>query len=130
MNKPRRFSAKKYGVVLYNDPHIQSPAALSMLYRKLLRQDVTVFDFVKWIKVKAEFVLLYKQVVGVFHCHYCGKDLYAKPKNRRQQTRRLTIDHIKPVSKGGNIYEYSNMVPACSRCNKKKSDTILTNENS
>lgn len=34
------------------------------------------------------------------------------------------IDHIVPISKGGeDVLE--NMVPACERCNKKKSDLML-----
>lgn len=43
-----------------------------------------------------------------FRCVYCGK----KPK-------RLTMDHITPLSKGGS-HTYSNIVPACTSCNSKK----------
>ena len=41
-------------------------------------------------------------------CVYCGK----KFKN-------LTMDHITPISKGGN-HTVSNVVPACRSCNSKK----------
>jgi 5-methylcytosine-specific restriction endonuclease McrA len=31
-----------------------------------------------------------------------------------------TIDHVIPLSKGGNKYDESNLVIACKTCNKKK----------
>lgn len=48
-----------------------------------------------------------KQLYG-FRCVYCG----ASPK-------RLTQDHIIPLSKGGN-HTVSNVVPACHSCNSRK----------
>ena len=45
-------------------------------------------------------------------CQYCGA------------TRRLTIDHVIPKSKGGSD-DWDNLVVACSRCNTKKGDTML-----
>jgi 5-methylcytosine-specific restriction endonuclease McrA len=45
-----------------------------------------------------------------YRCVYCGK----KP-------RRLTKDHITPLSKGGE-HTYRNIVPACLSCNSGKKD--------
>lgn len=45
-------------------------------------------------------------------CQYCGA------------TRRLTIDHVIPRSKGGTD-DWDNLVVACSSCNVKKSDKFL-----
>jgi 5-methylcytosine-specific restriction endonuclease McrA len=45
-------------------------------------------------------------------CQYCGS------------TRKLTIDHIVPKSKGGSD-DWDNLVVACSSCNVKKSDKYL-----
>lgn len=45
-------------------------------------------------------------------CQYCGSK------------KRLTIDHVVPKSKGGKD-TWENMVVACSKCNLKKSDTLL-----
>lgn len=45
-------------------------------------------------------------------CQYCGS------------TRKLTIDHVMPRSKGGED-SWSNMVVACSSCNTRKGDTLL-----
>ena len=36
----------------------------------------------------------------------------------------LTVDHIKPVSKGG-LWEWSNLVTACNKCNGKKGSKTL-----
>ena len=45
-------------------------------------------------------------------CQYCGA------------TRKLTIDHIIPKSKGGSD-DWDNLVVACSSCNIKKGDKYL-----
>ena len=42
-----------------------------------------------------------------YECQYCGSKS------------NLTIDHVIPVSKGGE-WRYDNLVTACSRCNTKK----------
>lgn len=46
-------------------------------------------------------------------CQYCGS------------TRHLTIDHVIPKSKGGSE-EWTNLVVACSKCNTKKGDKLLS----
>ncbi|MGE0763100.1 MAG: HNH endonuclease [Bdellovibrionales bacterium] len=43
-------------------------------------------------------------------CQYCHKKIAEK---------RLTIDHVLPLSKGGR-HEWTNVVAACSACNNKK----------
>lgn len=45
-------------------------------------------------------------------CQYCYKKLSEK---------KLTIDHVIPLSKGGR-HEWVNVVTACSRCNNVKGD--------
>ena len=45
-------------------------------------------------------------------CQYCGS------------TKKLTIDHVLPRSRGGQD-TWENMVVACSSCNSKKGDTFL-----
>jgi 5-methylcytosine-specific restriction endonuclease McrA len=46
-------------------------------------------------------------------CQYCGS------------TRHLTIDHVIPKSKGGSE-DWTNLVVACSSCNTKKGDKLLS----
>ena len=45
-----------------------------------------------------------------FSCQYCGAD------------RELTLDHVKPRSKGGRSV-WNNLVTACKRCNTHKGDS-------
>jgi 5-methylcytosine-specific restriction endonuclease McrA len=53
--------------------------------------------------------------------------IYARDQNKCQycgSTRRLTIDHVLPKSRGGDD-SWANMVVACSACNTKKGDKLL-----
>jgi 5-methylcytosine-specific restriction endonuclease McrA len=53
--------------------------------------------------------------------------IYARDQNKCQycgSTRRLTIDHVLPKSRGGDD-SWHNMVVACSACNTKKGDKLL-----
>lgn len=43
-------------------------------------------------------------------CAYCGRPLY---------TGSLTVDHVKPISRGGSNWP-ANLVPACKACNQRK----------
>ncbi|MEP0872978.1 HNH endonuclease [Trichocoleus desertorum AS-A10] len=45
-------------------------------------------------------------------CQYCGS------------TKRLTLDHVIPRSKGGT-HTWDNVVAACDKCNSAKSDRLL-----
>lgn len=48
-----------------------------------------------------------------FTCQYCGA-----------KDSKLECDHVLPVSKGGSD-DFSNLVTACSRCNRSKRDKLL-----
>ena len=53
--------------------------------------------------------------------------IYARDQNKCQycgSTRKLTIDHVLPKSRGGED-SWQNMVVACSACNTKKGDKLL-----
>jgi 5-methylcytosine-specific restriction endonuclease McrA len=51
-------------------------------------------------------------------CHYCGC-----PISDRDQT--ATLDHVVPISKGGEQFDHTNCVAACAPCNRAKADAIL-----
>jgi hypothetical protein len=51
-----------------------------------------------------------------YKCQYCSS------------TRRLTIDHVVPKSKGGGE-SFNNLVVACSSCNTKKGNKLLEHTN-
>jgi hypothetical protein len=50
-------------------------------------------------------------------CQYCG--IHAAPPE-------LTIDHVIPVSRGGNPSSWENQVVACKRCNSRKANHLPT----
>lgn len=53
-------------------------------------------------------------------CHYCDTPFSDDPTSDR----RATVDHVFPVSRGGtNAFE--NLVTACWRCNRSKSDMLV-----
>jgi len=54
-----------------------------------------------------------------FKCQYCGNNF---------NTKYLTFDHVIPKSKGGKT-KWENVVAACSKCNLKKSNLLLSEAN-
>jgi 5-methylcytosine-specific restriction endonuclease McrA len=64
----------------------------------------------KMMEAKPSRSMIYKR--DGHKCQYCGA------------TRKLTIDHVLPKSKGGQD-TWQNLVVACSRCNTLKSDKLL-----
>ena len=64
---------------------------------------------------------------GNLHCTYCPKkDLVIELNGMRVPNDiKATIDHIEPISKGGDLMEYRNLTVSCSECNNKKSNIGL-----
>ena len=54
-----------------------------------------------------------------YTCQYCGK---------KEDRKKLTIDHVIPVSKGGES-SFDNCVTACYKCNNKKNNSLLSQIN-
>ena len=75
-----------------------------------------------------------KQKIGDLICEYCGKTPLLKNKINLLDIMKLkmpmrinpnsiaTCDHKEPKSKGGSIYDYSNLAVCCHRCNGIKGD--------
>jgi len=59
---------------------------------------------------------------GELFCRYCGKRNLVRESPFKDPDNLATIDHIKPLSKGGKRYDKSNCAIACLPCNKKKAD--------
>ena len=76
-------------------------AAASQRKRRAARNNAPINNLTaaQWLSIKEHYG---------FCCVYCSK-----------KQRRLTQDHIVPLSKGGG-HTYSNVVPACRSCNSKK----------
>ena len=53
-------------------------------------------------------------------CQYCGRPEYGLKKSER-----LTREHVIPMSRGG-LTRWDNVTTACSSCNLKKADRLLS----
>lgn len=53
-------------------------------------------------------------------CYYCRRTV----EDIRSQGIYMTVDHVKPKSKGGTN-DWENLVSACERCNNMKSDSLM-----
>jgi 5-methylcytosine-specific restriction endonuclease McrA len=83
----------------------------SIVSEKVIRLvEYVRIPFAKINSIKPSRGLIYKR--DGHKCQYCGS------------TRRLTIDHVVPRSRGGED-TWENMVVACSSCNTRKGNTLL-----
>jgi len=99
-------------------PHIQSRAAY--LY---LRYNLRMVEVNHWLELRAEYLSQFDTLT----CEYCGKtDLKAVTDKRSELA---TIDHIKPLGKGGPKFDTNNFAVSCSKCNNKKGDTYENKKN-
>lgn len=109
-------------------PSIKSRAAYLLLKDKLRAQDETYINVhggrFKWLKFRTKFLWQYKKVHNSFICEYCGRpDL--REAERKSDAWQVTLDHIIPLSKGGQMFDLTNLVICCTICNKiKDSDSL------
>lgn len=55
-------------------------------------------------------------------CHLCGKSIdYTLPPSDPMS---FSLDHIRPISKGGALYDYENAAASHRLCNMKKGNRI------
>ena len=108
-----------YRLWLANNPKYQTGrkrgrAAYYREYRRQNPRKVALYSATKRSRAKGLMADLTEEqwevIKNVFKqkCVYCGK-----------RTRRLTKDHVIPLSKGGAL-TLTNIVPACQSCNSKK----------
>lgn len=56
-----------------------------------------------------------------YSCRYCGRSVDGVWENeKRRRTIRLVVDHLYPVSRGGDTHHLRNCVTACWTCNTLK----------
>jgi 5-methylcytosine-specific restriction endonuclease McrA len=86
-------------------------------YRALHPDKVRVWHSKRYVKKKhvaiSDLTAAQWSEIKLVHgnrCAYCGKKL---------TPRQITLDHITPISKGGN-HTRTNVVPACKSCNSRK----------
>ena len=109
--------------VMVKDPHVESLAARILLQSRLKKEELD-----EWFSFRADFLHRKKAELGVLKCHYCGKSGLVEEVTELSDVSSdmlATIDHVVPVSKGGEIRDESNLVVACYPCNQKKADNVM-----
>lgn len=101
--------------ILVKEPNVQSLAALVLLTKKLAPKK-TMYRC--WLKYRAWYLKQHMLLFGNLSCFYCGKQSLKKQSN--SNTDLATLDHVKPISKGGDKFNSSNIVIACYSCNQRK----------
>jgi 5-methylcytosine-specific restriction endonuclease McrA len=106
--------------VLVNEPHTQSLAALVLLTKKLAPKPL---NYKVWLRYRKWFFRQHLKTHKKLICYYCGKGPLKKQSDFTEDL--ATLDHVKPLSKGGERFHSSNLVVACFRCNSRKKDKEL-----
>jgi len=131
------FSAKHRVVhKIYVEPeNYKSRAAYILLYDKLSALDDSpdwASELKLWLLFRKEYLQKVLLNEGKLVCSYCGReDLVEGYHSWRKKHRNMkipnlaTIDHIHPLSKGGEKYDTTNCCVSCRPCNSKKSNKIL-----
>ncbi len=112
---------KRYGIVLCEEPNIQSPASLALLNKQLAKQSENFYNPFTWILFRRRFFDLLKKAGADLTCRYCHKEHLKAKTNDKEHL--ATLDHIVPVSKGGKIYDPNNLAVVCYSCNMRKQDS-------
>ena len=111
-------------------------SAYILLHQKLSALDDSedwATELKKWLPFRKE--LLQKELTekGKLQCVYCGRDdliegyhEFEKKHLNMKFPNLATIDHIYPLSLGGNKYDETNCCVACKKCNSKKGNKIIS----
>lgn len=116
---------------IYNEnPSSQTYASSILLHDQFKKLDVDYLDAkkerIKRIEFSREYLTSKKEELGSLTCCYCGKsNLIIEYEGIKVPNRiKATIDHIIPISKGGPVFDLTNIKIACGKCNNKKADSI------
>ena len=120
-------NTKSYHELEYKDYHSQSLASYILLKKHYIS---ICFNHIKykrrvWLTFRNRLLNRMKKEKGQLDCFYCGKEnLTANFNNpfKNLHGGRATLDHYKPLAKGGLKYTENNLVCACSKCNNLKAD--------
>ncbi len=101
---PQRREQKR----LANQRYKKSPKGKALAYRQYARRKQAILSTENPLTAEDWAEILREHD---HRCRYCGK-----------QTK-MTLDHVIPLSKGGE-HSKTNVVPACQSCNSKKHDSL------
>lgn len=112
------------------DPHPNSMASYLLLKRFYQKQDhaykAANISFRVWLTFRNRLLRrIQKANKGKLICHYCQNDLIANFNIPHvKKSRKATLDHVRPLAKGGHRFDANNLVVACSKCNGEKGDKM------
>lgn len=72
-------------------------------------------------RFRKKFLKIWKDAAGHLQCVYCGRDGLSTT-SKCSNPNQATLDHITPVSKGGERWDMTNIVPCCQTCNRRKNN--------
>lgn len=132
------FSMKRsvYNHILTVPTSNKTRSAYILLYDKLRAQDDSenwATELKKWLPFRKEILQTELKEEGKLRCVYCGREDLVEghhefnKKHLNHNTPNLaTIDHIHPLSKGGEKYDTDNCCVSCRNCNSKKGNKIIS----
>ena len=108
--------------VLIENPPVDTLAAGVLLSRRLHKNEVK-----DWLDFREKFLKKRLAESGELRCEYCQKgglliDVGENP-SRGELAGLATIDHVVPLSKGGEEKNEKNLKVACYPCNQRKADS-------
>jgi hypothetical protein len=113
---------KHQHVVVPDEPHLQSFAALVLLTHQYVVNDPEANPEINWKIYKRRKKQMLKEHFakhGKYICIYCKRDDLSHDVPQKDP-RRVTIDHIVAISRGGSYTSKSNMAVCCAKCNTNK----------
>jgi len=112
-------------VVYVRKPHIQSLAALIKLKRDYQEQSVK-----EWLDFRLKYLTKFRLIHGDLFCYKCGKTglLEEVEDNNLQNQILATVEHIIPISIGGDKYDESNLTVSCYKCNQRDDNKIKSSK--
>ena len=114
-------------VIEPSEPHHQSLAALLLIKNEYMLLDPEANPHISWKIYKRRRSQLIKEhfiQYGKYICIYCKRDDLTT-EVKQSDPRRLTIDHIVPLCRGGSLTSKSNMAICCSKCNNEKGSSLI-----
>ena len=103
-------------LVLFQPNSAQCRAALVLLKRTYPK------PWEQWLEFRMELLTRWETERGDLVCEYCGRTGLQKVTEGVPPKNQATLDHVKPLAKGGPRWAESNLVVACQPCNQKKGD--------
>lgn len=120
--------SNRLDVALEHCLQIAAPAMLPRRSAPWVQADIELFDEISRRRHEKRRAMIHRRraAQGAYTvqewdarvAQYDGKCAYCK------KPRKLTVDHVIPVSKGGSNY-ISNIVPACRSCNSRKGARLM-----